>query len=238
MPRESKRARAERAQRIFHVLERTHPDARCELDHQSAFELLVATILSAQNTDKNVNSVTPKLFARYPDAPRLARAAPESIERLIHSCGFFRQKTRTLLGMARALVEKHSGEVPDRMRDLVELPGVGRKTANVVLGVAFGIPGLVVDTHVARLARRWELTSHEEAEKIEADLMELIPQQDWTQFSHVTIFHGRRVCLARQPACETCPLPPDCPYPRRRARRPAPGRSRATAPVKRRAVRR
>jgi endonuclease-3 len=215
MPRESKLARTGRARRILEKLEATHPDAHCELDFENPFQLLVATILSAQNTDKNVNSVTPALFRRYPDARRLARAAPEAVERLVHSCGFFRQKTRTLLAVARRLVEKHDGEVPGRMEDLVALPGVGRKTANVVLGNCFDVPGLVVDTHVARLARRWQLSRRETPQRIERDLMGLIPEPEWTRFSHAAIFHGRRICAAKRPRCEVCALPPDCSHPER-----------------------
>jgi endonuclease-3 len=219
MPRESKPARTRRARRILEKLAASHPDARCELAFENPFQLLVATILSAQNTDNNVNSVTPALFKRYPDARRLARATPEAVEALVRSCGFFRQKTRTLLGMARQLVEKHGGEVPDRMAGLVALPGVGRKTANLVLGNCFDSPGVVVDTHVTRLAQRWRLTSEEKPEKIERDLMALIPEPEWTRFSHAAIFHGRRVCDARQPRCEVCTLPPDCPYPKGTGRR-------------------
>ena len=215
MPRESKVARRRRAGRIGEKLEASHPDARCELDFTSPFQLLVATILSAQNTDQNVNSVTPALFDRYPDARRLARAAPEAVERLVHSCGFFRQKTRTLLGMARQLVEQHGGEVPGELADLVALPGVGRKTANLVLGNCFDVPGIVVDTHVTRLAQRWKLTAEAKPEKIERDLMALIPEPKWTRFSHAAIFHGRLICDARRPRCEVCALPPDCPYPER-----------------------
>jgi endonuclease-3 len=219
MPRESKLARRRRAERIGEKLEASHPDARCELDFASPFQLLVATILSAQNTDRNVNSVTPALFDRYPDARGLARASPEALERLIHSCGFFRQKTRTLLAMARQLVEKHGGEVPGEMAELVALPGVGRKTANLVLGNCFDVPGIVVDTHVTRLAQRWKLTAEAKPEKIERDLMELIPEPEWTRFSNAAIFHGRRICDAKRPSCEVCALPPDCPYPERKESR-------------------
>jgi endonuclease-3 len=213
MPRESRLARTRRAERILAKLRASHPDARCELRFGSPYELLVATILSAQNTDKKVNEVTPALFARYPDAERLARASPAVVERLIHSCGFFRRKTQTLIGMARRLVERYGGEVPGSMAELTRLPGVGRKTANLVLGNCFGVPGLVVDTHVARLVRRWRLTRQSDPEKIERDLTELIPEPDWTHFSHAAIFHGRRICDARRPRCEVCSLPPECPYP-------------------------
>jgi len=212
MGRESRDQRNARAQRLVKGLLAAHPDARCELRHRNAYQLLVATILSAQCTDKMVNSVTPKLFARYPDPKQLAVADAAEVEALIRPTGFYRSKTRSLLGMARAVVEEHGGRIPRNMGDLVRLPGVGRKTANVVLGNAFGVPGIVVDTHVGRIARRLGLTRNEDPEKVERDLMELVPERYWTRISHALIFHGRRVCSARKPRCEECPVLADCPY--------------------------
>lgn len=169
-------------------------------------------MLSAQCTDKMVNSVTPKLFARYPGPKQLAAAELGELEALIRPTGFYRSKARSLLGMAAAVVETHGGRIPREMDDLVRLPGVGRKTANVVLGNAFGVPGVVVDTHVGRIARRLGLTRNEDPEKVERDLMELVPKRYWTGLSHALIFHGRRICGARKPRCEECPVRPDCRY--------------------------
>jgi endonuclease-3 len=183
----------------------------CELDHRNPYELLVATILSAQSTDKMINSVTPELFARYPDAAALAGADEVHLQELIRSTGFFNAKSRSLLGMARAVVERFDGEIPDRMADLVSLPGVGRKTANVVLSVAFGKPGLPVDTHVLRLSRRLGLTEQDDPVKIERDLNPMLPAAERGLFSSRLILHGRRVCLARKPRCETCVLADFCP---------------------------
>jgi endonuclease-3 len=219
MPSESRDARRARASRIARALYRAHPDAHCELDHESPFQLLVATILSAQSTDRVVNTVTPALFRRLPDAKALAAADPELVERLVYKTGFYRQKAKTLRAMAGALVERHGGCVPRTLDELVRLPGVGRKTANVILGVCFDVPGIVVDTHVGRLAGRMGLSREREPDRIERDLMALVPEKDWTRFSHAMIFHGRRVCAAREPLCAACPLPPDCPYPRRRSKR-------------------
>lgn len=210
--RESAADRRARARRIVTRLKRAYPGARCALDHRTPYELLVATILSAQCTDARVNQVTPALFARYPTAADLARAEPGEVEEMIRSTGFFRNKTRSLLGMARALVERHGGEVPASMEALRVLPGVGRKTANVVLGNAFGIDaGIVVDTHVTRLSRLLGLTRHTDPVKIEGDLMELVPRKDWTLLSHLLIFHGRQVCIARRPRCGDCVLAALCP---------------------------
>ncbi|RMH38796.1 MAG: endonuclease III [Deltaproteobacteria bacterium] len=201
-----------RVRAILDALERTWGHATCELNHRNPFELLVATILSAQSTDKRVNQVTPELFARYPTPAALAAADPDDVERIVHSTGFFRQKTRAILGVARALVDRHGGEVPRSMEALTALPGVARKTANVVLGTAFGIPsGIVVDTHVKRLANRLGLTRETDPVKIERDLMALIPRDRWIDFSHQLIWHGRRICHARKPACDQCPLAPHCP---------------------------
>lgn len=205
-------ARKRRAAIIFRRLAAEYPDAHCELDHANAFQLVVATILSAQCTDKRVNMVTPALFARYPSAAALAGAEPGELEDLIRPTGFFRNKAKSLLGMASALVERHGGEVPRTMDELVALPGVGRKTANVVLGNAFDLAeGVVVDTHVGRLSRRLALTRNSDPVKVEQDLMRLFQRQHWTLLSHLLIFHGRRVCEARRPKCALCVLRDLCP---------------------------
>ena len=202
----------EHATEVYARLAREYPDAHCELDHANALELLCATILSAQCTDKRVNMVTPTLFARYPDARSLAEADPAELEEIIRSTGFFRNKTKSLLGMSSAVVEKHGGEVPGTMDDLVKLPGVGRKTANVVLGNAFGRnEGIVVDTHVSRLSARLGFTTETDAVKIEEALMPLFPREQWTLLSHLLIFHGRRICEARTPKCGACVLNDICP---------------------------
>ena len=193
-----------RARRIARDLAVLHPDAHCELDFTTPLELAVATILSAQCTDKRVNEVTPALFARYPDAQAYAGADRAELEGLIHSTGFYRNKATSLIGLGAALVERFGGEVPGRLADLVRLPGIGRKTANVVLGDAFGIPGLTVDTHFGRLVRRFGWTELEDPVKVEAVVAGLVPKADWTAFSHRVIFHGRRVCHARKPACGAC----------------------------------
>jgi endonuclease-3 len=193
-------------------LKREYPDAHCELDFETPLQLLIATILSAQCTDKRVNMVTPELFRTYPDAQSLAAADPETLENLIRSTGFFRNKTRSLLGMSAAVAERHGGTVPSTMEELVKLPGVGRKTANVVLGNAFRIDeGVVVDTHVGRLSVRLGFTNETDPVKVEQVLMRLFPRQDWTLLSHLLIFHGRRVCIARVPRCESCVLADVCP---------------------------
>ncbi len=210
--RESHAGRAARAVRIAKALERIHPDADCELRHASALELLVATILSAQCTDERVNLVTPALFRTYRDARAYAAADPSELEVAIRSTGFFRNKTRSLIGMARDLLERHGGQVPDRMDDLVRLAGVGRKTANVVLGTWFRKPAIFVDTHVARLAGRLGLSTRADPEGIERDLMELLPEDRWTFTAHALIRHGRRVCKARAPRCQACGLRADCPW--------------------------
>lgn len=197
---------------ILARLKREYPDAHCALDHADAFELLCATILSAQCTDVRVNLVTPVLFARYPDAFALAAARHDDVEEIIRSTGFFRNKARNLIAMAQALVADHGGEVPRTMEELRVLPGVGRKTANVVLGNAFGInAGVTVDTHVGRLSRLLALTKHDDPEKVERDLMKLVPQDDWALVSHLLIFHGRQVCIARRPRCAACVLNDCCP---------------------------
>jgi endonuclease-3 len=189
-----------------------YPGAHCALDHRNAFELLAATILSAQCTDKRVNMVTPPLFSRYPDARSMASARQEDVEELVKSAGFFRSKARSLIGMAAAIVERHGGEVPDDMEALVLLPGVGRKTANVVLGNAFGRnEGIVVDTHVTRLSNRLGLTRETDPVKIERALVPLFPRERWTMLSHLLIEHGRQVCDARKPRCSSCLLAAACP---------------------------
>ena len=208
------RTPAGRAREVHRRLADEYPGTAvelCELDHADPFQLLVATILSAQSTDKTINSVTPSLFARYPDAPALAAADPLELQEIIRPTGFFQNKSRSLLGMASALVERFGGEVPARMADLVTLPGVGRKTANVVLSVAFGKPGLPVDTHVLRLSKRLGLTTQDDPVKVEADLNPMVPAADRGLLSLRLILHGRRVCLARAPACDACVLADICP---------------------------
>jgi endonuclease-3 len=193
-------------------LAKQHPTAHCELDHRSAFELIVSVVLSAQTTDVAVNKVTPKLFARFPDARALAAVEAKDVEPFVSTLGFFRMKSKALVGLARALVERHGGEVPRSMADLVLLPGVGRKTANVVLGVLWNIPeGVVVDTHVMRLSQRLGWTKQTSPDTIERDLSAILPKSEWDHASHVLIFHGRRVCFARKPACANCHVNDVCP---------------------------
>src|SRR5437773_12154297 len=202
----------ERAALIYRRLNKEYPDAHCELDHENPLQLLMATILSAQCTDKRVNLVTPALFRRFPDADSLAAAKQEELEDLIRSTGFFRNKTKSLIGMADAVVEKHGGEIPSTMEDLTRLPGVGRKTANVILGNAFEKnEGVVVDTHVGRLSRLLGLTRQTDPIKVELQLMKLFPRKVWAKLSHLLIFHGRRICIARSPKCELCVLNDICP---------------------------
>ncbi|MGB7158729.1 MAG: endonuclease III [Tepidisphaeraceae bacterium] len=217
MPRAEKKTIVERRKRveqfILPILRRLYPDAKCSLDHQTPLQLIVATILSAQCTDERVNIVTKDLFRKYPTAKDYASAAPEQLEKDIQSTGFYRNKAKSLRNMAAALIEKHGGKVPRTMEELTHLAGVGRKTANVVLGNAFGINvGVTVDTHVTRLANRLGLTKHAvDAVKIEQDLMKVVPQEQWTLFSHLLIHHGRAICQARKPRCDQCPLLPHCP---------------------------
>jgi endonuclease III len=208
---ESRLALVRRARRINRELALVYPDAHCELDFTSPFELLIATVLSAQTTDVRVNMVTPTLFAKYPTPADLAAADRADIETIIQSTGFFRAKTQSIMGLSQALVERFGGEVPGRLDDLVTLPGVGRKTANVVLGNAFGVPGLTVDTHFGRLSRRFGWTKNTEADKVEADVAALIPKSEWTILSHRLIWHGRRCCHSRRPACGACALARLCP---------------------------
>jgi len=217
--RESVAARRERAGRVLAALESAYPEAHCALEHADAYQLLVATILSAQCTDARVNMVTPALFARYPDARSLAAARQDELEELIRSTGFFRNKAKNLIAMAREVVSLHGGRIPESMEALRALPGVGRKTANVVLGNAFGRnEGVTVDTHVGRIARLLRFTNRDDPEKAEQDLMTLFPQDRWTLLSHLLISHGRAVCIARRPRCEACVLVQDCPGARRPAR--------------------
>jgi endonuclease-3 len=212
MPRENLAARMARAEAITRRLARAYPNAECSLTHDGPFQLLVATILSAQCTDRRVNMVTGPLFARWPDPAALASARPQELERAIRSTGFFRAKARSLRGCCQALVERHDGKVPRSLADLVRLPGVGRKTANVVLGTSFGhAEGVVVDTHVGRIVRRLGLTRHTDAVKVERDLNALLPPRHWIRFSHRLIEHGRTVCAARRPRCGRCVLADLCP---------------------------
>jgi endonuclease III len=212
VPRESKAARRDRAAAITARLRAAYPDARCALDHQSPFQLLVATILSAQATDKGVNKVTPELFRRYPTPHDLAEALPDDVKAIIKTTGFFNNKAKSIQGAARKLDLDFDGRVPDTMPELLTLPGVARKTANVVLGTAYGKnEGVVVDTHVARGSKRLGLTKETDPVKIERDLMALVPRQDWTIFSHLLIFHGRLCCFAQKPRCDSCPVNELCP---------------------------
>jgi endonuclease-3 len=205
-------AQRARSLRLLAALERAYPDAHCELEHVDPFQLLVATVLSAQSTDVAVNQVTPGLFRRWPSPKALAAARPEQVEAALARLGMFRQKTKHIIGLSRAIQERHGGRVPQSLAELVQLPGVGRKTANVVLGVAFGRPeGVVVDTHVQRLAQRLGFSSNDQPERIEQDLMRLFPAGKWDLISHTLIFHGRRCCTARSPACVTCPVQRTCP---------------------------
>lgn len=203
----------ERAAEILKRLRVAYPDACCSLDHRNALELLVATILAAQCTDERVNVVTKSLFAKYRSAKDYAGASQAAMEEAIRSCGFYRNKAKSIQGTCRALVERFGGKVPGTMEELLELEGVGRKTANVILGECFGVPGIIVDTHCKRLARRMGLTKEDDPAKIEKDLMDVLPERDWTVFSHCMVFHGREVCAARGPACSRCVLRDLCPFP-------------------------
>lgn len=208
---ESRTALVRRARRINRELAEVYSYAHPELDFENPFELLVATVLSAQTTDLRVNQTTPRLFAAYPTPEDLAAANPEEVEELIRPTGFFRAKTKSIMGLATALRDNHGGEVPGRIEDLVKLPGVGRKTAFVVLGNAFGVPGITVDTHFGRLVRRWKWTEETDPEKVEAAIADLFPKSEWTMLSHRVIFHGRRICHSRKPACGACPIADLCP---------------------------
>ena len=205
--------RKRRAARIVRALARAYPDADCALRHRNAFELLIATILSAQCTDHKVNEVTARLFERYPTPAALAAAKPETVEKLVHATGFYRQKAKSIQSASRDIVDRFDGEVPGTLEELVTLRGVARKTANVVLGNVFGVPGLAVDTHMKRVNRRLALTDHENPSRIEEDLMELVPRKRWTEYTHRVIRHGRVCCDAKRPDCDACPLAANCPWP-------------------------
>ena len=211
MPRESHEERRKRAGRIAKLLARSYPDVRTALRFSNPFELLVATILSAQCTDKKVNEVTAVLFRSYGTPQRLAAAEPAAIEAIVHPTGFYRQKAKSIQSVARDLVERFGGKVPDRLEDLVGLRGVARKTANVVLGSAFGIPGIAVDTHMLRVNRRLGLTASDDPEQVERDLMALLPEREWIDWTQRVIHHGRVCCVARRPRCDECPLAGECP---------------------------
>jgi endonuclease-3 len=200
-----------RARRIVRLLAQLYPDARCALHYENPLQLLIATILSAQCTDARVNMVTPGLFARFPSVQDFATANPRELETAIQSTGFFRNKTRNIQECCKQLVSQYNGQLPETLEELTKLPGIGRKTANVILGSAFDVPGITVDTHVRRLSRRMGLTTQMDPEKIERDLMQLIPKKEWTMFSHRMIFHGRQVCHARNPKCAECALAKVCP---------------------------
>jgi endonuclease-3 len=204
-----------RADMVRKILQKIYPEVETQLLHRNPFELLVATILSAQCTDKQVNQVTPVLFARFKTPAEFARAPLRTIEQLIRPTGFFHNKAKNIKGCAKVLLEKHKGKIPRTLEELVKLPGVGRKTANVVLGAAFGIPGIVVDTHVARISNRLGLTASKDPVKIEQDLMNLIPRRDWNNFCLRLIFFGRSICTARKPKCPACPLDKLCPWPQK-----------------------
>ncbi|MEP6525776.1 MAG: endonuclease III [Nocardioidaceae bacterium] len=208
---ESRVSLVRRARKINRILAETYPDAKTELDFTTPFELLVVTVLSAQTTDKRVNAVAPTLFAKFPDAPAMAGADRALLESIIQPTGFFRAKTNTLLKLSQALCERYDGEVPGKLKDLVSLPGVGRKTANVVLGNGFGVPGITVDTHFGRLVRRFGWTRESDPVKVEQEVGALFPRRDWTMLSHHLIWHGRRCCHARRPACGVCPVARYCP---------------------------
>ena len=210
--RETKSQLKERTEKIIKLLKRAHPDAKCALNHSNAFELLIATILSAQCTDERVNKVTADLFRKYRKPEAYLKVPATELQEDIRTTGFFRNKTKSILGACKMLVEEFDGEVPQSMAELLKLPGVARKTANVVLGVAYGkSEGVVVDTHVSRLSHRLKLTRHRDAGKIEKDLIEIVPRRNWIEFAHLLIFHGRRICKARRPLCEECVVEELCP---------------------------
>jgi len=209
---ETEEERSERAAEVFDRLTEEYPDATVALEHANPYQLTVATILSAQTTDERVNEVTPELFDRYPTPEDLAGADQEEVQEIIHSTGFYRNKAKNIIGMARGVVEEHDGEIPRTMEELAELPGIGRKTANVILGNAFGVDeGVVVDTHVRRLSQRLGFTTEDRPPKIERDLMELFPEERWTLLAHLLIWHGRAICDARKPVCSECPVSDLCP---------------------------
>jgi endonuclease-3 len=211
-PAKNNSEQSKRVKVILRALKKRYPDAECALQHKTPFQLLVATILSAQCTDERVNATTPDLFKKYPTAEKLAKARISDVEKIVKPLGFFRSKAKNICGMARALVKEHNGKIPRSLDELVALPGVGRKTANVVLGTAFGIPsGVVVDTHVKRISHLLGLTDSKNPDIIERDLMEILPKSEWIMYSHRLIHHGRQICIARRPKCTECPLLPYCP---------------------------
>jgi endonuclease-3 len=209
--RESLAQKKVRARAIYRILCKSYPNVRCELDYKNAFQLLVATVLSAQCTDKRVNQTTPALFKKYPNPQKMAKADLKDIQNLVKSTGFFRAKAKNIKGLSNIIVEQFDGNVPSNLEDLITLPGVGRKTANVVLGHAFGIPGITVDTHFGRLSRRFGWSKQNDPVKVEFEVGELIPEKEWTNLSQRMIWHGRRVCHSRKPACGACPLAKLCP---------------------------
>ncbi len=213
MAKETLAATRARAKRVFDRLTKAYPGAECSLDHVDPLELLVATILSAQCTDERVNKTTPALFKRFKTAEDFAEAPQKELEKYIQSCGFYKNKAKNIIGACKQIVEQHGGEVPRTLEELVRLPGVGRKTANVVLGTLFGVPGVVVDTHCGRLARRLAFTKHEDPVKVEHGLMKVWPEEIWSLFSHLLVYHGRAVCFARSPKCSACPVRELCPFP-------------------------
>jgi endonuclease-3 len=216
--REARAVLARRTGQILDLLEEAHPEARCALDYKNPFELVAATILSAQCTDERVNQVTPALFRRYPDAKKMARAKPLDLEAIVRPTGFFRAKSKSLLGCATALAERHGGEVPRTMEEMTALPGVGRKTASVVLGHAYDIAeGIAVDTHVLRVTNRLGIAKAEDPIEVERQLMKIIPRERWTRTTDLVIFHGRKICIARRPRCGECPVFALCRWPHRQA---------------------
>jgi endonuclease III len=212
MMKKTQETAKEKIKKIIPLLKKMHPQARCELNHSNPLELLVATILSAQCTDKRVNQVTPYLFKKYPTARAYRDSAPGELEEEIKSTGFFRNKAKMIRECARELETRFNGKVPSRLEDLVTLPGIGRKTANVILGTAFGVSGIVVDTHMLRVSARLGLTKNTDPVKVEFELMEMVPKKDWIDFSHLIVFHGRYICNARKPLCDQCALTPYCDY--------------------------
>lgn len=215
-PSNSLAAKQERSKKIFRILNKTYPDAKCSLEHIDPLSLLVATILSAQCTDERVNKVTPALFARYRTANDFATAKPEELQKYIQSCGFYQMKAKNIMGAARRIVDEFGGKVPSTLDELVSLPGVGRKTANVILGTVYDTPGVVVDTHCGRLARRMGFTKQEDPTKVEHELMKVWPRKDWSLNSHLLVYHGRGYCVARGPKCSECPVRALCPFPETR----------------------
>jgi endonuclease-3 len=211
--RESLSATRARAKKVFSRLSKAYPDAECSLEHGDPLELLVATILSAQCTDERVNKTTPALFKRFKTAKDFASAPQKELEKYIQSCGFYKNKAKNIIGACKKIVDEHGGKVPCTLEELIQLPGVGRKTANVLLGTVFGVPGVVVDTHCGRLARRLGFTQHEDPTKAEHDLMKVWPKENWSLYSHLLVFHGRAVCFARGPKCSACPVCDLCRFP-------------------------